>query len=332
MVLPGRMIERGTVRQLHTYPYTVVDDMSWASPYDAACVVVSLCLAGVPVLTGRLSQIVRSMIHPPLLAVSDGVGADTVLDPHRREALSIAIRRLAHRAYGFRPPHDPAYPLISVVIHPRDRVETARLMESLSAQSWENIHVHVVSSPERQRVHRRTASTHRPSKPVLPVSISSTDSLAGDVDRVGSVYLTRMVPAIAYGPHHLEDLVHALGHSGADVAHSPVRFSYDTAYGLVLERPRAVGELPGDDGLPGASLWYGDAGLGGVDRRGGYLGHGCNAVPREDSGRRTATAQAATAIVHRGNPPQLDWLKREPSVRSEGVASYFARSNSAERT
>ncbi len=332
VALQGRVVGGDIVRALRGYPLVMVDELSWQTPYQVAVVVVSLALAGVPVATAELSPAVRSMIDAPLLDLSDVVAPETVRDPYRRESVSIAIRRRAHRAYGFHVLSDPAHPPVSVVVQAQEPARTAVVLDAVARQSWPNVHVHVVADPE-EAVAARAALRSWP-RATSATSVIDRDSLEGDVGRVSSVYLTRIEPTIAYGPHHLEDLVHALRHSGAPVAHSRSRFSYDAGREVVLEAPGAAGEGPGDDGLAGASLWYADDGLDGSARPGGYLVHGCNVVALERRGGLDAYAEPTTQFARGTLPPQLSWFggwQSEEVARTVGCPSYFARSNMTAR-
>ncbi len=290
------------VLALRTVPGATIDERSWSTPWQVAAAVTALCCAGVPVLTHRLCEPVRSMLDPELLAAGDLLDVMGVRDPDRREALSIGLRRAAHRAYGFRPPLDPPHPTVSVVVE--RAALTDRLRAELAAQSWPRVSLHVVQE----------------------VDPAGGASLLHDVRAAGSIYLTRMSPGVSYGPHHLEDLVHALRHSGCAVACSPPRFTDEPEHRAIVERSATPAEVtsPTRAELAGTALWYADDGL--TSPVGpAYLGHGCNAVQivAEPSDR------APTSIVYRRSPPQLAWFEADPAPPGGSSArSYFARAGS----
>lgn len=272
-----------------------------------AATVVTLLLAGVPVATGELPEPVRELLDTELLDLADTVTAEQVRDAGRREVLSLALRR---RAWAVtRPPvmQDPAdNPVLAII--PEEPTEDLR--QDLAAQTWP------------------VAQTVTDDQPDL-------DTRVEQAARHGTVYVTRLDPALRYGPHHLGDLVQAIRHSRARVVHSPARFE-TIGNGRWLERDDGRCEATGSAGLPGGSLWYAADGpsLPQPDR-GDYLINGANAVPAAGTGG-TAPLVASGALppapsrLHRKRPAVLDWLGSTDPVGTVGEpeaslpSSYFA--------
>lgn len=299
----GRLLGSDVVLALRTVAGATLDERSWATPWQVAATVGALCCAGVPVLTAGLSEPVRWMLDPELLAAGDLLDATSVRDPDRREARSIALRRCAHSAYGFAPPPDPAHPSTFVVV--QREAFTARLQAELAAQSWPTVRLQVLDGD------------------------SGETSLQHDIQAAGSVYLTRLCPGVSYGPHHLQDLVHALRHSGCAVAGSSSRFTHEAEHGAVVERPTAPVEasLPAGQELAGTALWYARDGLS-PPKGTTYLNHGCNVVQMSAE----PSERASTGIVHRRRPPQLAWFETDHTSAPQAAGSYFAGAVSRARS
>lgn len=302
----GRYIDRASIRNLRRYRYAVIDELSWASPSAVATAVVSLSLAGVLVETRSLSRAVRAMLDAVMLGVTDDVGPETTNDDHGREALSLQLRRRAREVYGFAPQQGHRHPIVSVVIEARSTIETSRLLEELARQTWPSIRTHLV-----------------------PVGAKNPRS---EIAKVGALYVTRFEPTNTYGPHHLEDLVHALRHSGAAAAHTVSRFTYHRAHRILLEAYPLIGEVTADEGAPGGSLWYAPAGGGspGSGLPPGYQVHGCNLVALDSAPQDEVRSPRK---VYRSLPPQVEWLRRMDELLPPSGAreSYFSTANRCAR-
>lgn len=278
--------------------------------------VVALALAGVPVTGHGLPALVRERLDRELLAVLDAVTPGTVRDAGERELLSLALRRRAWQVAGYRPPSTEP-PTVLVLLPEGELPETLR--GDLAAQ-----------------VH--------PGLPVRCRQVAEGEEAARVVREERVVYVTRMTSGLRYGPHHLADLVHALGHSGARVALSPRRF-LPWRDGAWLEDWRVPCEAPADEGLPGGSLWYAvDGACAPVPDGEGYAVHGAGAVPSLGSaGDPVGAAGAAQDDRAEGSgQPEvgLTPLRLHPSAprvlawhgdlevdrpRARPAESYFAR-------
>lgn len=256
-----------------------------------ALTVVMLLVAGVPVATRGLPDQVRALIDDDLLTLADTVTIEQVGDSGRREVLSLALRRRAWAAT--RPPvmQDPADSAILAVLPAGDLPD--HLHQDLAAQTWPAVRIVTEDEADLEAL------------------------VAQEVER-GAVYITRLDAGLRYGPHHLEDLVHALQHSRARVVHSPARFE-TIGNGHWLERDDGRSESEGSAGLPGGSLWYAADGpaLPQPDRR-DYLVNGTNAVPAAAMGGTAHLVESgalppAPSRLHRDRPPVLDWLGRDES-------------------
>ena len=265
-----------------------------------------LSLAGVPVAGPELPEGVRGRLDPDLLALLDRVGPATVSDPGARELLSLALRRRARELAG----HPPAdlHPPVAVLL-PVDELSSA-LAADLEAQTW----TAVVCCPV--------------------VDGEATEALAQAREAAEALYCTRMGPGLRYGPHHLADLVEALRHSGAKVAHSPARFR-PWRDGAWLEDDTAGIEGPAPGGLPDGSLWYAvDGPEPPVAPQDGYAVHGAGAVPAPGAEADLDDGRAVALRLHSGTPTVLDWLTAEEPrtapVRST-PESYFVKRGAPSR-
>lgn len=236
----------------------------------------ALTMAAVPVEGASLTDGARALLDPELLRLLDLLTPDVAADPARREDLCLRLRRRAWSLYGF-----PRAPRGTVLVllpeHP-----PPLLLADLGRQAWPSwvpVPVPAAADDQSQRqAVSRAATSH------------------------GAVYVTRLDPCLRYGPHHLGDLVHALQHSGASVAHSPARF-WPWEAPEWLEDDQGV-ERPARHGLPGGSLWYASDGHLPPGPADGYAVHGCNAVPLA-----AATPTHVTAWrLHPDLPPALAWL------------------------
>lgn len=258
-----------------------------------------LALAGVPVTGAGLPSSVRDRLDPALLDVLDRVNPDAVADPDARELLSLGLRRQARAAVAGRP-HRTFRPVL--VLLPEEAQPA--LLADLAAQTWPTV-LHSPASDD-----------------------TGADDTVALAQEAGALWCTRVRADLRYGPHHLADLVDALGHSGVTVAHSPLRYR-PWRGGSWLEDDRLGVEGPARAGLEGGSLWY--AADGPIPPRGveGYAVHGSNAVPVG-----TVPGSEPTALrLRRERPAVLDWLPPDPRTeRLQAVApdvaappSYFAR-------
>lgn len=255
-----------------------------------------LALAGVPMTSEGLADRVRRRLDHDLMRVLDQVDAATVSDPGRRELLSMALRRRARLLVPH--PVAPVEPAVAVLL-PEDL--PPNLAHDLDAQTWGA----VIRCPARPGV----------------AAASALDAAR----REGAVYCTRMDASLRYSPHHLDDLVDALRHSGTPVAHSPLRFR-PWGPGAWLEDDAAAVEGAADSGLPDGSLWYAEDGPEppAAPVR-GYAMHGAGAVPAEPFEADTPAALR----LHRDLPAVLGWLPvslRSTVSQTAVPRSYFADS------
>lgn len=234
---------------------------------------VALALAGVPVTGDGLPEGVRGRLDAELLATMDAIHPDSVRDPGDRELLSLALRRRAWQVAGYRPRTEQP-PTVLVLLPDCEVPQTLR--RDLEAQVHPGLQVRqvqVAEGPEAEAAVREGQAT----------------------------YVTRMVPGLRYGPHHLADLVHALGHSGARVALSPRRF-LPWRGGAWLEDWRGPSESPAEEGLPGGSLWYAvDGATEPVPAGEGYAVHGTGAVEVLSFEAGTAKVEAEAGSLETGS-------------------------------
>lgn len=248
-----------------------------------------LALAGVPVTSEGLDTAVRERLDPHLLELMDGVRPASVADAVARELLSLQLRRRARALVGHHPAEAAA---VVAVLLPGGGLPPG-LRHDLEAQTW---------------------------PAVVRCPVQEDESAADTLDRArqdGALYCTRMDPGLRYGPHHLADLVDALRHSGARVAHSPLRFRPWREGSWLEDELRGV-EGPAAEGLPGGSLWYAVDGTEAPAGRDGYAVHGSNAVPAA----APAQGRAVALRLHAGRPALLDWLPEDVAQAPAGQASH----------
>ncbi|OLT17782.1 hypothetical protein BJF80_00115 [Serinicoccus sp. CUA-874] len=263
-----------------------------------------LTLAGVPVAGEGLPDAVRDDLDPILVGLLDRVHPEGVTDLGERELLSLALRRRA-RALTTRGSTDVS-PAVLVLLPDEDDLP-ATLLEDLARQSWPSVVSCHVSDPGR------------------------ADELAIEARGRGTLYCTRLSTDLRYGPHHLADLVDALRHSGAAVAHSPMRFR-PWRHGTWLEDDQLTVECTATEGLEGGSLWYAEDGASAPTNTEGYAVHGCNATPAAP----TAGSRAVALRIHRATPAALDWVTSGPVTPDADEfaptpPSYFQRIGSPSR-
>lgn len=252
-----------------------------------------LTVAGVPVSGSDLAGPVRDRLDSHLLALLDRVSTGTVSDPGHRELLSLALRRRARELTGY--PPAGTQPVIAVLLPTGELPPT--LLADLDAQTWGTVWR-------------------------CPASTEEAAEVLADARGQRALYCTRMGAGLRYGPHHLADLVGALRHSGARVAHSPIRFR-PWRGSTWLEDSAAGVEGPTIGGMADGSLWYAvDGPEVPVAPRDGYGVHGANAVPSLGAG----VDRVAALRLHHDTPVVLDWLAGAGNGTADPVVprSYFA--------
>lgn len=289
---PGRSGSRGTA-STPTYGAALsVDDLMLRT-------VLWLALAGVPVSTEGVASSVRDRLDPDLLDLLDRVDPAAVADPGERELLSLTLRRRAQTLLG---QHFSHLPGTVVVLLPEGELPAA-LAADLAAQSWPSV-VRCQAAGE-DAVQAVAAAGHE-----------------------GALYCTRMGAGLRYGPHHLKDLVAALRHSGARVAHSPLRFR-PWRGGTWLEDAAAAVEGPAAGGMTDGSLWYAaDGSSVPPSRDDGYAVHGAGAVRVSD----VAGGPPAPLRLHPGTPAVLQWLGSAVGDGEPPPPSYFSPGARSGRT
>lgn len=270
--------------------------------------VVWLTMSGVPVSGPPLPASVRDRLDPTLLDLLDRVTPDAVADPGARELLSLGLRRRTREVQARRR-GSTSRPVLVLLPEAADTPPT--LLADLAAQTWPAVPLHE------------------------PPGGATADDVLTQAREVGAPWCTRVRADVRYGPHHLADLVDALAHSGAAVAHSPLRFR-PWPDGSWLEDDRLGVEGPARTGLEAGSLWYaadGPVPPSGVD---GYAVHGANAVPAEP----VEGSEAVALRLSGRRPAVLDWLVpdedegRPPAGGPGGPLppSYFAGAPSRARS
>lgn len=298
------LLGRGELSELR-HALVVLNDSTWYRPLDAAVAVARLSCAGATVVTGQLVPSVRELLPVDLVRLCDVLNVATNVAPDQHEDLSISVRRSAHRSFGYNPSGDQHLPSVAVFIDPTSH-SAARLETEFARQ--ENVKVSIVRAKDW------TEGFGRPSEP-------ADDAL----------YVADTRPDVTYGPHHLEDLIQALRHSGADLAFSPDRFEHQPDQGVLLEDVAGPSEtlLPIRAGSPyqGNSLRYRSAGS--AEPRLSYAVHGCQSivlpVGANPIGRRTH------GRVRRTRPPQLAWADDVLVDGAEPAPSYISRAAVAAR-
>ena len=282
----------------------VLDDHSWPTPLEAAAAVGRLACAGAVVLTHELPPSVRDLLPAALLQLGDTVASTTGVSSEHLEDLSVNVRRVAHRHFGHRPAADQGTPTVAVVIDPASG--SADRLESEFARQ-QNVTVIIARSRDWEEI--------------------LTQREGAGEEAVGYVADTRS--DVTYGPHHLEDLIHAMRHSGADCAFSPSRFEHHSDQGVLLEDAAVPIEtmLPlGTTAGSGTSLWYRSASPAGPLR---YAVHGCQSVVlAADPPPRGTRAQGK---VHRRVPPQISWAADLFASGGPPAPTYIARAAGAAR-
>lgn len=294
------LLGRGELSALR-HTLVVLNHPTWPSPLEAATAVARLSCVGATVVTGQLPETVRELLPADLMRLCDVLDPETSVASDQHEDLSIGVRRAAHRCFGHQPLRDQHTPSVAVLINPSTD-SAARLETEFTRQ--ENVKVRIVRTKD------------------------FGEGLGPPAD--DALYVADTRPDVTYGPHHLEDLVHALRHSGADLTFSPDRFEHQPREGVLLED----GAVQTETMLPlraaprsGTSLWYRSAGS--ARPRLSYAVHGCQSVvlPTGPDPR----GQRTHGRVRRSVPPQLSWAADVVSARAAPAPSYIARADVAAR-
>ena len=208
-----------------------------------------LAVGGVPTLARSLSAPVREMLGEPLLKRMEAF--DTGDAPVLRESKSIDLRRTALDLYSPRAvwnnvlgqlgkPLRPA-PSVSVVLATRRPEKLASALDQLERQSWDAVEVVVVLhgfDADLPEVRRAVESYSRQLQIVsVPADVIFGDVLNAGVGAASGDLICKMDDDDWYGVHHLRDLVHAKGFSGATLVGAQVEFVYLENLDITTRRP-----------------------------------------------------------------------------------------------
>lgn len=300
LVLQGRS-ELADLR----HALVVLDHETWPTPFEAAAAVARLSCVGTIVVTHELPPSVRELLPKALLHLGDIVDPATSVSGAHHEDLSINLRRVAHRHFGHHPFADQSAPTVTVLIDPSSG-SAARLEAEFARQ--QNVTASIVRTLDPEGF------------------VDRGDETAQE----GPTYLADTRPDVTYGPHHLEDLVQAIRHSGAEYAFSPDRFEHQPDQGVFLEDAAvpletalSLGDAPGS----GTSLWYRSAGA--QRPRLGYAVHGCQSVVLGADPH--TCGQRRHGRVRRSLPPQISWVADLVAGPASPAPSYIARATVAAR-
>lgn len=202
----------------------------------AARAVAGLAMAGVPLVTDRITEQTRAMLGEEL---SNALTQDADLDePLRREEHSIRVRRAAlkhHSTLAWRTRvaaiagvRHAAYPLVSILLATRRPERLDFALRQVSKQRGPDVELVLAAhgfDPDPARV--RDALGDRPHTILsLPADTLFGDVLRAATDAAGGDVVLKMDDDDWYGPDVVTDLLLARHYTGAELVGMPAEFVF----------------------------------------------------------------------------------------------------------
>lgn len=332
------VVDRGTVAALRTFSHVTVRPESASGPLALASVIAQLMVAGVPVMVDDLPLSARHLLGSNLAGQLDLLDSAVLAEPRLRHAWSVRARRAAllelTTAAGVGAPDR-----VTVVADLLPGSAGQRLLDQVAAQDWPALDVVLCTTDTPVDSLSRTYLAQ--ARVVRAESYPAARQAA--LGACKTRWATFLSADLLYGPHHVTDLVLALGYARVEQAGVSVRRSYLAALDLTVEADGEAAErgaqpltpgtviaaperlLPVD---PGPRTAPGTAAV-------GYALHDLG-VARLVAGRDTAGAERALTravrqwsgwhdVVQASAPTDSvrpDWAA---AGRDAGYASYFTR-------
>ena len=248
-----------------------------ANAAERAGALVRLAATGVPVRLAdggpELAGLVAPELHALMRAGMRGAGLE------RRERLSIRMRRIALRDHSLRArarqlcvaaglPDPPQPPLVSVLLPTRRPELLACALANVARQNYPRMELVLALHGDGFGSAAEAARLPCPAKVVragASVALGSLLNLASA--EAGGTLLAKMDDDDLYGPNHVQDLVLAHEHSGADVVGKGLRTVYLAGSHRTLRYCPDGSEAYGPPHLSGGALLVSRHAL---DRAGGW--------------------------------------------------------------
>lgn len=228
-----------TLRRLHHLDLTTAlrQPRAAADPVVTARLLSVLAARGVPLLTGRLPAALRVALHADLVKALESTTTGTLGEPIMREASALRQRRAALRRHA-----DLPRPSVSVLVATRRPLMVDRVAAMVGRQR--HVEVELVLATHGFELRRGDLRRlRRLARCPVTVRAAHDTALLGDVLNLalqaaeGDV-VTKVDDDDHYGPHHVEDLLHSLGWSGATLVGAVDEFTHLPAMGLTLRHQR----------------------------------------------------------------------------------------------
>ena len=165
-------------------------------------------------MSGKLPPELRDLLHPDVVDALQSATPELLDDPLMREALALRQRRAVFRRHLDRPAG-----AVSILAPTRRPQLVDRVAAVVGSQRYVDAELVLVTHgfTLRRREIRRVRQLAG-----VPVTVrhADADAVLGDVlnlavEAASGDILTKLDDDDHYGPHHVEDLVHSLGWSGA---------------------------------------------------------------------------------------------------------------------
>jgi hypothetical protein len=225
-------------------------DLRHVPPVVAARLVTRLAAAGVPLLAPELSPELAELLAPDLRDAVTAVTDADLSDPLAREVASVRLRRTAMRRHSHRAVWNEIRrelgiasrpdPTVSVLLCTRRPERLADACAAVGDQQHVSVELILVTHGFTLTLGERAAAADASGCPLTVIEASAEvplgDALNAALDAARGDVVAKMDDDDWYGPHHLEDMVQALGWSGAVTVGTAFEFVYLVPLDITIRR------------------------------------------------------------------------------------------------